>query len=275
MKKIINFVLIVLLSLSLCACGGGNKAVYETDNLKIDGICVDDSYTDKDGTPLKMVYLFYTVTANDENMDVDSKYTEITIGENNTYKSDHFANSAAAGKYVSSYYYGSYIKEVYVGTSKKVLATFKIPEADLASGKTITLSDTQVEDMKSIRMSTDDIQHFTSPEQLAEAIDPEGYAAEMHSREDADETTASAVKQQINGYYWQFYVNNTYYELEFSSPNKFEVRTKFGKNSGTYSIKNGYIFCTYPNTQYTVEIPYEFVNGELDLDTIAGFSVYD
>lgn len=273
MKKIISVVLIVMLALSLCACGGEkNKTVYETENLKIDGICVDDSYADKNGRPLKMVYLFYTVNAGDTNIEIDSKNTEITIDENNTYVSDHL-NSAVARKYISNYYYSSYIEDVYVGETKKIMTAFEIPEGDLELGKTITFFDSQIKDMKDIRMNTDDIQHFSSAEQLAEAMDPEGYAAEMLARENANEATTNAVKKIINGYYWEFYVNNTYYELEFSAPNNFEIRTALGKNSGTYSIKNGYIFCTYPSNQYTVEIPYKLVNGDIDLDTVSAFSV--
>ena len=78
----------------------------------------------------------------------------------------------------------------------------------------------------------------------------------------------------LNGYYWQFYVNNVYYELEFSAENNFELRTGIGTtSSGTYSVKKGYIFCTYPDTGYTVEIPYTITDGEIDLDVTSGFDV--
>lgn len=33
------------------------------DTIKINALCVDDSYTSDDGSPLKMVYLLYTLTA--------------------------------------------------------------------------------------------------------------------------------------------------------------------------------------------------------------------
>lgn len=294
MKKWFAFLLALIMCLSLCACGGSVESkdtstedaekateeveptsVSETTYMKIEGICVDDSYTDKDGSPLKMVYLFYTLNAGESNLEIDSKYTEMTIGGVNTYESDHFSNAASVCKYTSGYYYSSYIEDVYVGTSIKVVATFKVPEGDLTAGKTITFADTQIPEIESIQMSTDDIQRFATPEEMAQAMDPEGYAAEMLARDDADEATVTAVKQSLNGYYWQFYVNYTSYEIEFWEPDNFEVRSGLGTSStGTYSVKNGYIVCTYPDTGNTVEIPYEMVNGEMNLDVVAGFDVF-
>ena len=64
-------------------------------------------------------------------------------------------------------------------------------------------------------MSTDDIQHFDGVEAMAEAIDPEGYQAELEKRAEADPERTEMVKNQINGYYWTCYVNSTTYELEF------------------------------------------------------------
>ena len=82
------------------------------------------------------------------------------------------------------------------------------------------------------------------------------------------------VKNQINVYYWTCYVNSTTYELEFWADNNFEVRTSLGtSNSGTYSVRNGYIFCTYPDTGFTVEVPYEITDEGFDLDIIAAFDV--
>ncbi len=82
------------------------------------------------------------------------------------------------------------------------------------------------------------------------------------------------MKELINGYYWQFYVNSTAYELEFWAENNFEVRTSLGtSNSGTYSVRNGYLFCTYPDTGYTIEIPYEFADGDISLDLTDAFDV--
>ena len=274
MKKTIALLLTLMMCISLCACEKEPAEVTETDYITVNGICVDDSYRDKDESPLRMVYLFYTLSANDQNLSIDSVYTNLKVDETNTYKSEYYPGVC---KTTPNFYYSSYIQEVYVGTTQNVVATFKIPEADLAAGKVITIEDTQIPEVDKIRILTDNIQHFEGEEKIAEAMDPEGYAAEMLKYEEADESTTATVKGLINGYYWSFYVNSVWYELEFSAENNFELRAKIGgastANSGTYSVRNGYIFCTYPDTGYTVEIPYEIKDGEIKLDTTTAFDV--
>lgn len=280
MKKIISTLLILIMSISLCACGsstekkGGEsvetEVVMSNDYITIDGICVDDSYRDEDASPLRMVYLFYTLNANDSNLQIDSTYTKITIDGNNSYESEYYPGLC---EYATNYYYSSYIEDVYVGSSIKVVATFAIPEADLAAGKTITISDSQIPEIENIYFMTDEIKHFDSDEEIAEAMDPEGYAASLAKREEADAATQNMVKDLLNGYYWTFYVNYTAYELEFIADNKFEVRTALGANSGTYSVRNGYIFCTYSSNGYVVEIPYTIENNEINLDVTTAFDV--
>ena len=287
MKKIMALLMAMIMVFSFASCGNEEPEEIveepvieepaepefssENDYVKIEGICVDNSYVDSEGSPLKMVYLFYTLNANETNLEIDSKYTDLTINDTNTYESDNFV--AEACKYMSGYYYSSYIEDVYMGTSIKVAATFKIPEADLAPGRVITLSDHQIPDLSGIRISTNDIIFCSDAKEVAKVMDPEGYADYEYKCLEADEATAKAVKKCINGYYWWFYVNSTYYELEFYSPNKFEVRTSFGNNSGTYSVRNGFIFCTYPSNGYTVEIPYELVGGDIKLHTTEAFDV--
>lgn len=279
MRRLLTVLLCAGMALSLCACGGGSAPETREEGeglssgvVTIDGICVDDSYVEEEGSPLKMVYLLYTVTPADSNLEIDSKYTELTINGSNTYEAEHYGPEQC--KYMPSYYYSSYIEDVYVGTSLKVAATFKIPEADLAAGRTITLSDSQLPDMEALSLSTDLVRRFADQEEMAQVMDPEGYAAEMDRRAEADADTQEQVKSLINGYYWSCYLNSITYELEFWAKDNFEVRTSLGTSStGTYSVRNGYIFCTYPDTGYTVEVPYEIVDGEIDLDIIGAFDV--
>lgn len=247
-------------------------AAAESCPITVNGFCVDDSYVDDDGSPLKMVYLFYTMTADSSNLEIDSKYTKMYIGDN-MYEADHFADESAACEYTPNYYYGSYIKDVYVGESVNVVATFYVPAGDLESGSEVRLEDTQIPDAETLSFSTGDFQHFGSPEEIAMCMDPEGYEHTMFLYEEADDARAEEVRSLLNGYQWTFYVNNLAYELEFWSYDNFSVTTAFGEQTGTYSVRNGYVFCTYPSTNYTVKIPYEIVNGEMDLDTIAGFDV--
>ena len=240
--------------------------------MTVDGVFVDDSYEGKENKSLKMVYLFYTLTAQDKNLQIDSKYTKMHIGEN-VYESDHFADEAQACKFAVSYYYGSYIEDVYVGESKKVVATFYVPEGDLTGGKTVTFEDSQIPGLEAIRLNTDEFQHAGSPEEIACIVDAGGFEQNMYDREKADDATTKKVRELLNGKTWSFYVNNMAYELSFAKKNKFTVKTSFSENSGTYSVRNGFIFCTYPDTEYTVEIPYKIVDGKMDLDTIGGFDV--
>ena len=250
------------------------SVTLETDHMKINGICVDDSYRDKDNSPLRLVYLFYSFTATDKNLEIDSVYTKLTINGTNSYTSEHYANTASAMGFMPDYLYTGYIQKVYLGSSVNIAATFMIPEGDLNSGRSITLSDSQNPDAEKIFFYTDDLQHFSSGEEIAEAIDPEGYKKALMAYEEADSSKTAQVKELINGYYWWCYVNNTKYEIEFWADNNFEVRTSLGvTNSGTYSVRNGYLFCTYSSNNYTVRIPYEIKDGDVNMDLIAAFDV--
>ena len=285
MKKLATLLAAAALMLSLAACGNnaGTPSSPEPDAnepetvgneyITIDGICVDDSYQDDEGSPLKLVYVFYTLNATGENLQIDSNYMDLTAESGNAYESEYYPDDASACDFTPNYYYSSYIEDVYTGTSIKVAATFKVPEADLEAGKTITLSDSQIPAEEPLEVSTDIIQHFAGGDEIAQAMDPEGYAAEMDLRTDADEETAAQVKSLINGYYWQFYVNNMYYEVEFWADNNFQVRTSIATSNGTYTVKKGYIFCTYPDTGYTVEVPYTLTDGNIELDLTDAFDV--
>ncbi|MBQ7961089.1 MAG: hypothetical protein IJ289_00700 [Clostridia bacterium] len=284
MKKIAAILMVIITLVSvLCACGdSGNKnnnsvvntteaveeqAADSTDNIKIDGLFVDESYVVEEGSSLKLLYLFYTLTATDANLEIDSKYTYMTIGANK-YESGHIPGVA---KNMSSYVYTSYIEDVYVGESLKVVATFKVPAADLAPGKTIALEDSQLPNEEKLELITDSIQFKANTEEIAKVVDPEGYAAEQGKLQPADDERKSAVVNEVNGYEWSFYVNSTSYKISFTG-NGFTLTTAFGSNSGTYEVLNGYIVCTYPNGN-SVKIPYEIVDGEVDIDFVAGFDV--
>lgn len=289
MKKGVLSILLMLLMVGLCACGGAasdqggaapaDEKVMETDVVTVDGIAVNDGYVEDggEGSSLKMVYLYLTLHPQDENLSLSSVGVNMTIDNNNSYMSGSYPDDEAC-KITKSYYYSAYIEDVYMGETKKLVAAFKVPEADLAEGRALSFDDASIPTLTDLKLSTDDIQHFASAEELAAAMDPEGHAQEMDLRNDADPDTVSMVKSQLNGYYWTFYVNSVSYELEFWADNNFEVRAAINgaaatPNQGTYSVKKGYIYCTYPSNGYTVEIPYTINNGEVDLDVVAGFDV--
>lgn len=270
-KTILALVVALIMCFSLTACGGGGGDTMSSKYMTVDAVCVADNYADEEGEGLELVYLFYTVSTDDSNLSVTSASTDLTVDGTNTYSSERVIGAA---DYASSYYFSDYYEDVNTGTELKVVETFKIPAADLEAGKTITLENSNIPEIGDISISTDVIQHFDSEEAVAEAVDPDGYAAEVELRADADADTAAQVKDLVNGYYWTFYVNYTTYEMEFWAPNNFEVRTSLGvTNSGTYTVQNGYLFCTYPSNDYTVMVPYELVDGDVELDCVAAFDV--
>ncbi len=245
------------------------SASTKSDYVSIDAICVDDSYRDNDNSPVRMVYLFYTVTAQETNLKIDSKM-DLKIGANE-YSS---ARSFDAKKFIKNYYNSIYLENVYVGTSLKVLSSFSIPEGDLTPGKAITLSKTEIPDVGNLSLSTNDIQHFNGIEEIAAAIDPDGYKEMVYLREEADTELSQKVKSAINGYEFSGWVSNLDYTIKFRSGNKFSLTiSPMGGGEGTYSVRNGYIFCTYDSTGVTLEIPYEFKdNGKIDLDIAFAFT---
>ena len=276
MKKLLSFALVLALIVSLCACGAGVSAGPKNanDNVTIEGIYVDDSYVKEEGSPLKRVYMFLNVTATDENLKVDSGYFKMTIGEN-SYDS---AFSKGACDYAPSYYYSSYIEDLYVGNSQKLALTFEVPSGDLVAGKEISFydSDLPVDDLK---MTTDDIVTCANAEEVCKLADPDGYAVEADKHAPADEATVKQVSGDLNGYYWEFQVavgtmiQN--HELEFYAPNEFELRTTLGSNGGTYEVKKAFIYITYSTNNHTVKIPYEYKDGELYLHCSTAFSIYE
>lgn len=275
MKKITVLILALVIALSLVACGssGGSgsssKAVMSSKTVTIDAVCVDDSYRDKDESPLRMVYVFMTLTPAEENLKTSSKSLYMTIGETNTYTAENYPD---ANEYADSYYYHSYLEDIYVGTTFKLVSTLLVPEGDLAAGKTVTLGNSDVADITEIHFTTDDIQHFNSDEEITKAVDPDGYAAAMAAREPADAETAAFVKNYITNYRFSLSMYGITYELTFKG-DSFNLKTQLGSNGGTYVIQKGYIVCTYDSNGHSVEIPYTIEGDKVDLDTVSAFDV--
>lgn len=258
----------------------GPKFCDETDEVKIEGLYVDEAYKDKDSSSNKLVYMFYTIKSPKSNLSVDSKGTVMTIDGGNTYTSERYhANPAKVHEYTSSYYFSDYLKNVNVGESLKIMESFLIPAAELEKGKQITFSSTEFEATEAeITMDTDSIVFCKTPEGVAKKADKKGYNAEMKKRAKANDSKTKKVRNLVNGYYWTFFVNSSTYKLEFSSPNKFEVTIRIGgsgmSNHGTYSVREGYIYLNYGNDKDpAVVIPYEIKGSDIELDVTSGFDV--
>ena len=249
----------------------------ESDHMQIDGLFIDESYIDKDNDSLAMVYLFYTVFTNDENLEVDSKGSELTINSTNTYTSEHYPKACP---YMENYYYSDYLKDVYIGDSVKVVETFKIPKGDLAAGRTITFSSSSIPGSDKISLLTDDIISCDSAEKIARIIDPDGYADMKYKLADADEDTKAKVKNAIDGYYWLFSIDNVSFKIEFYSDSTYSLASTFGttgnpytvESSGTYAIKNAYIVLENSVGAIT-NVPYFWGESDIKLELADAFDV--
>lgn len=283
MKKAVSLIMLGVMALSLDACGSAaestssvvaeaNESVTETDYVRINGIYVDNSYENKENDKLKMVYVFYDAFTNAENLSISSKSSKLTINGVNTYSSEHYSGAC---DYMESYYDSDYIEHVYVGDSLKVVSTFKVPSGDLAAGRSLAIEPYGIPDADKLKLTTDDIIFCDSKEEIAQAVDPDGYASYTEKYKVADEETTEKVKEAINGYYWDFYVNNISYEIEFMKPNKFELRVAaLGvSNSGTYVVRNGFVSVTMESNNNTVDIPWTWGDDDIDLDVCAAYDV--
>lgn len=282
----------VAVALGMAACGGqraqGNKPaeqdaieqeapekasiVTETNTATIDGLYVNEGYVNEENNQLKLLYLFYTLHPEDENLEISSVGTKLTINDKNAYDSERHIGSC---KYMAGYYYSDFIEDVYMGSTLKVAETFEVPAADLESGRTITLENPHVEDFDEILLSTEDITHCESAEEIAKTADPDGYAKAQRLREPADEETTATVSNAINGYYWSFFTNNTSYRIEFFAPNSYQLSVMGIDTTGTYQVTNGFVICTNGTTGAVNELPYTLNGSNVELDPATGFSVYE
>ena len=270
-KKTFIGLLAILMCFTLTACGSNNSnSKMSNDIIKIDGIYLNNEYTDNDG--LKQIVLFYTLKAGEENIDISSAQFNLKINKN-----EYSAINDIETPNLTQYYYSNIIEKVYVGKSLKVAEVFNVPDGDLVSGKEITLTDFD-NYAKGIKMTTDDIKKMDNLTSISLDVDKE-YATKKQDEEkekltEADEATANKVKNDINGYYFDIpaFVGQVYtkYKLEFEAPNRFTVTATISgnsiSNSGTYTVTKGYIVLHY-DTGKDVNTPYSYENGDITIDS--------
>ena len=260
LRILISGIVMLIVLFTLAACGGSKM---ESKYMKIEGIYVDNSYEDKDDPDMKKVYLFYTQNAADKDMNVSISNGKIVIDENNEYESYHLPKSCV---YMPGYYYSDYDKELTSGQTLKVAETYTIPENVLKKGKNINIVNEEVLGDKNLSFPVDEIIYCDDVKEIAKDIDPEGYKEEQDKRKKADDKTIKEVRAQIDNTYIDFYANTIYYRLEFSEPDVFSLNINNSfTNGGKYSIRNGYISCTFDSNNKTTYVPYEMKDGEIIL----------
>jgi len=276
-NRFFRILLVAIVLVGLTACGnsdkneGGKKQnnglILKSDHFKVDGIYVDESYDDNE---LALVYLFYTVDAVDENFELSSYNTKIKINDKNTY--DAVIDNNFIPVY-TNYYYGSVVKKIYVGKSYKMCSTFKVAKGDLNDSKSVTLSNTNINDIKGIKFKTDDIKKKENMAKISEDLDKQTYEVKYKELQDkiadVDDKTVKKVRSQLNGYYFDFYVNIgtklASVKIEFMTPNKFSVTNSLGlSNHGTYEVKKSALILTY-QTGMKLTLHYGYEDGDITL----------
>ena len=273
-KKLLAIALILAMIFAFTACGGGGGGeeaaeeeasnVLEAENVTIEGVYVNDAYADDDNPSLKMVYVFYDVHPDAENMKLSS-LSELR-SEANTYQFEKYLTSTSGSYYMSNYHYSKALKDVYTGENGKFVSTFRVPEGDIPGDGILHISNANVPALETIEIKADNITHCNGFEEIAQAADPEGYSKEVELQKDADDETVAKVKDGINGYKWDFYVNDMSMTVDFYEPNNFDfyaLGTQTG--SGTYTVKNGYVSIKFDSNGQVVDIPWFEGNNGIDL----------
>ena len=247
--------------------------ITQTTHCTLDGVYIDNSYENKDNSSLKLVYVCYTAHTDDQNLKLSSKLSNLTFDSGNTYSSSHYPKSCT--DYMPNYHSSDYIEDVYIGQSLKVVSVFEVPVGEFNTGDFFTVAPYGLPDGEVLKIRPETVQYFDTSKELAETADPTGYEETLQNHEAADQQTTAKVKAAINGYKWSFYVNSISYEIEFFSPNRFELRVRAlnVKNGGTYTVQKGYVVCTYDSNGAVVEIPYSFGPDDIDLRVTDAFDV--
>jgi len=135
-----------------------------------------------------------------------------------------------------------------------------------------------IPDSYKLAMCTNEFIKKDNIEEIAKEVDPEGAEEYAVATSKADSETTKKVQKELNGYYFEFYVpagkTALKYNLEFSKPNKFTIKTSGLKNSGTYTVENGYIALSYDGKTTAVRIPWTMDDGEFKANPAKAFDIY-
>ena len=238
--------------------------------MTMDGLYLDDSYVDEKSDVLKAVHVVYTV-GSDNNFDVNYHTLKLKIGEN-SYEGEHIDQFDSLDDKIPNVIHTDVLNDttIYAGESRQVLVTYLVPEADLEAGKEITFSDSEGLGSSNIKMSTNDIIRISSVNELAQAIDPNGYASYQAKYNPATADTAEVVSNQLNGYYFATVYNGMSIRYEFAAPNAYTATVSGQSTTGTYEVLNGFIKLTVDSTGYESYAPYTLdESGKLNVSFLS------
>lgn len=254
---------VILAAVLLLTLGGRNKLCTATQTLNVDGVYVDTAFESSDG---KMpVYVFLTVKATEEDISLYSKNVTLTFDDGSSYDSEFFSSLNA---HQEKYYYSEYVEHLYGGETGYLALTVRVPMSRLDAAKSFTISAWQVPGIEKLRIGTKDVVRLEGDEAICSQADPEGYAHNMTLREPAGEERAKAVEENLTGRYWIVSLKDgaSTCRVSFGEDRTFGMTLWDVTNSGTYDIREGYLYCSYDGRTYPLQIPYTLDEyGKVDL----------
>lgn len=264
---------IAILAVVLHGCGGGDnsggrgssKFCTATDQVRVDGIYVNQSYESDDH--LIPLYLYLSVTATNEDLKLYSQNVTLTFDDESSYDSQVLFNSM--NKYQEKYHYSEYVENVYGGETGNVCITFLVPASRLENAESFTIACSHIPTVDQLRIPTSDILYLDSDEEICSQADPEGYQHDQTLRQSADADRVKAVQDNLSGRYWlvSTFKDTSTCRITFKSPNLFDMEFLGRTNSGIYEVREGYIYCSYDEgITYNLQIPYTIdENGKVTL----------
>lgn len=247
--------------------------VLKNDSMTIEGVYIDESYAGSDADKdIKRLYVFADVTATSGTLSISSASFELTASYDDAtdeldsidviqYDTDSGSDLA---NLATSYTCTNVISEVLPGSSQKIIIPFNVPTFYLKDGATFELSNSDgLAD--GLKFGYGTIQDKENLEAIAQSADSAGYEAALKAREDASPEVAQDVMNKLDGYeYYQSFggLTQTY---KFDG-NRFTVRASGMENSGTYTVKNGYLACLQDSTGWVTWIPWEASDSQNGID---------
>lgn len=238
------------------------------ENAQIDGVFVNEGYVDKDRKSMTEILVCYTFTAGSKGIGVTGNKSVLAFGSGNTYRSSYRHNSCIS---FGNYYAGSNYESAVFGDKLRIVDTFVVPKAELTVGGTITLTNTSASALVGeVKLTADQFVSCKSVEEIAKIVDPEGYKERKHALTEANSTIKNKVRKELNGYYWDFWVNNLTYRISFKQ-STYTLTSMGIRTTGKYTICNGFIILKNDSTGALSYAPYTFENNHFDLDIWKGF----
>lgn len=244
---------VILAAVLLLTLGGRDKLCTATQTLHVDGVYVDTAFESSDGR--MPIYVFLTVKATEDDISLYSKNVTLTFDDGSSYDSEFFSSLNA---HQEKYYYSEYVEHLYGGETGYLALTVRVPMSRLDAAKSFTIEARQVPGIEKLRIGTKDVVRLEGDEAVCSQADPEGYAHNMTLREPAGAERAKAVEENLTGRYWIVSLKDgaSTCRVSFGEDRTFGVTLLGVTNSGTYDIREGYLYCSYDGHTYPLQIPY-------------------